>query len=100
MEVFFQAINDLGNSFWLKMEQVNIKPSYAWKRKTPNEFSTTLNSKREIHTCGYCKKKGYPKEQHRKLKQKEHDNKTKGADHKGQIPNVLKVYTHYLSNCK
>ena len=43
---------------------------FGGKLKIPNEF-LTHDPKRPIPTCGYCKKKGYPKEQHRKLKQKE-----------------------------
>ena len=43
---------------------------------------------------------GHTKEQCQKLQWKEHDNKAKVADHEGQIPNFLEVYTHHLSNCQ
>ena len=48
----------------------------------------------------FCKKKSHTKEQCRKLQRKKHDNKTKVADPKGQIRDVLEVYTHHLSSCK
>ena len=50
--------------------------------------------------CVFYKKKDYTKEQCRKLQRKKHDNKTKVADPKGQIRDVLEVYTHHLSSCK
>ena len=55
--------------------------------------------KRQHPFCVFCKKKGHTKEQCRKLQRKEHNSKAKVVDHKGQILDVLEVYTHHFS-CK
>ena len=72
---------------------------FARKRNTPKEF-LDRDYKRQNPFCVFCKRKGHTKEQCRKVQRKEHANKTKVADHKGQILDVLVVYTHHLSSCK
>ena len=62
------------------------------KQNIPNEFSTH-DSKWQIPTCGYWK----TKEQCRKLQQKESELKGKRLGCKGQLLDILEVYTQHLS---